>query len=155
MKIGELAQATGCQPETIRYYEREGLLAQAARTSSNYRVYGPAHVLRLAFIRHCRSLDMTLEEIRTLLRFKDEPRENCERVNDLLDEHIEQVTERIKELQALRAELRTLRAQCGVSREAASCGILKGLNKASLDNTSADAPVEQLVRLRGARRRIG
>jgi Cd(II)/Pb(II)-responsive transcriptional regulator len=155
MKIGELAQATGCQAETIRYYEREGLLARAARTDSNYRVYGPAHVRRLAFIRHCRSLDMTLEEIRTLLRFKDEPSENCEGVNELLDEHIAHVTARIKELRALQAELRTLRDECGASREAACCGILSGLDRASLDSTSAAVPGEQFAHPRGAHRKIG
>ena len=60
MKIGQLADATGTQGEAIRYYEREGLLPVAGRTESNYRVYSEAHVQRLAFIRHCRCLDMTL-----------------------------------------------------------------------------------------------
>ena len=67
MKIGELAKITDCQVETIRYYEREGLLPQAPRSESNYRIYGAEHTERLGFIRHCRSLDMTLEEIRVLL----------------------------------------------------------------------------------------
>jgi Cd(II)/Pb(II)-responsive transcriptional regulator len=131
MKIGELAKATGTQAETIRYYEAEGLLPKASRTESNYRVYGDAHVARLAFIRHCRSLDMTLDEIQTLLRFKDAPEQNCEQVNELLDEHIEHVADRIKELRQLQAELRSLREQCGAAREAAACGILNGLDKAS------------------------
>ena len=95
MKIGELAKATGTQAETIRYYEREGLLPDAGRTESNYRVYGEGHARRLGFIRHCRSLDMTIGEIRTLLRFKDGPEENCDEVNALLDEHIEHVATRI------------------------------------------------------------
>ena len=60
MKIGELAKAAGTQVETIRYYEREGLLPLANRTEGNYRVYDSAHAQRLAFIRHCRCLDMTL-----------------------------------------------------------------------------------------------
>jgi len=62
MKIGELARHTETQAETIRYYEQEGLLPKPGRTDSNYRVYGQAHVDRLLFIRHCRSLDMTLDE---------------------------------------------------------------------------------------------
>ena len=73
MKIGELAKATHTQVETIRYYEREGLLPETARTEGNYRVYGPEHVERLSFIRYCRSLDMALNEIRALLRMKDSP----------------------------------------------------------------------------------
>jgi DNA-binding transcriptional MerR regulator len=88
MKIGELAHHTGTQVETIRYYEREGLLPETARTDGNYRIYGTTHADRLRFIRNCRSLDMTLDEIRLLLRFKDSPAENCGGVNELLDEHI-------------------------------------------------------------------
>jgi len=98
MKIGELALAAQTQVETIRYYEREGLLPQAPRSEGNYRIYGPEHVERLAFVRHCRSLDMTLDEIRVLLRFKDEPQAECGEVNALLDEHIGHVATRIREL---------------------------------------------------------
>ena len=60
MKIGELSKATGTQIETIRYYEREGILPQTIRSDGNYRVYSKVHVERLSFIRHCRSLDMAL-----------------------------------------------------------------------------------------------
>ena len=101
LKIGELAKHTGSQVETIRYYEREGLLPAPARSEGNYRLYGQSHVERLQFIRHCRSLDMTLEEIRSLLAFRDAPEESCSAVNDLLDKHIDHVATRIKELQAL------------------------------------------------------
>src|SRR5690606_9458021 len=71
LKIGELALQTGSSVETIRYYEQQDLLPQAMRSASNYRLYGDEHVKRLQFIRHCRSLDMTLDEIRTLLSFRD------------------------------------------------------------------------------------
>ena len=70
MKIGELAKLTDCQVETIRYYERERLLPEPARSEGNYRLYTQAHVERLTFIRNCRSLDMTLEEIRSLLNLR-------------------------------------------------------------------------------------
>lgn len=137
MKIGELAAATGTQVETIRYYEREGLLPMPARTEGNYRVYDPAHVQRLAFIRHCRCLDMTLDEIRVLLHFKDVPTENCGEVDELLDEHIGHVVSRIKELKALERELRALRAACSEGRSAADCGILGGLEKAAREHDHA------------------
>ena len=101
MKIGDLAKATHTKVETIRYYEREGLLHEAVRTMGNYRVYNVEHLDRLSFIRHCRSLDMTLEEIKTLLRYKDFPPEDCSNVNALIDEHIEHVAVRIKELKHL------------------------------------------------------
>lgn len=128
MKIGELARATQTQVETIRYYEREGLLPQTARTEGNYRIYGPAHAERLSFIRHCRSLDMTLDEVRTLLRFKDAPTDNCGAVNALLDQHIGHVAQRVRELRSLELQLKSLREQCRVTQDAAQCGILKELS---------------------------
>lgn len=73
MKIGELAQASATPTETIRFYEREGLLPHAPRSQGNYRIYQNDHVDRLVFVRHCRSLDMALAEIRQLLQFKDSP----------------------------------------------------------------------------------
>ena len=134
MKIGELAKATGTQTETIRYYERENLLPIAMRTESNYRVYDSSHVERLAFIRHCRCLDMTLDEIRVLLHFKDAPSENCGAVDALLQEHIRHVVSRIRELQALESELRSLQQQCSPGHLAGECGILGGLANAALQH---------------------
>ncbi|MHB8893610.1 MAG: Cd(II)/Pb(II)-responsive transcriptional regulator [Candidatus Geothermincolia bacterium] len=131
MRIGELAEITGTRIETIRYYEREGLLASPERTEGNFRIYAHAHAERLSFIRHCRSLDMTLDEIRTLLRFKDAPTENCGDVNMLVDEHIGHVAARIRELRALEKQLRGLRELCHEVRETAHCAILKELSKTS------------------------
>jgi len=129
MKIGELAQTTTASIETIRFYEREGLLPQTARTDGNYRIYGPEHIERLTFIRHCRSLDMALDEIRALLRFKEAPQANCAGVNELLDDHIGHVAQRIRELRGLEKQLKLLRQQCGEANAAADCGILKGLSE--------------------------
>jgi Cd(II)/Pb(II)-responsive transcriptional regulator len=128
MKIGELASASNTPVETIRYYEREGLLPTTARTGGNYRVYGPAHAQRLQFVRHCRSLDMTLQEIRALLAFKDAPQDNCAEVNALLDAHIGHVAQRMRELRQLEKQLKALRAQCQGVQDAAHCGILQGLS---------------------------
>jgi Cd(II)/Pb(II)-responsive transcriptional regulator len=124
MKIGDLSNATETPVETIRYCEREGLLPPAARTAGNYRVYGDENVRRLALIRRCRSLDMTIEEIRTLLRFRDAPTESCAEVNGLLDAHIRHVAERIHDLRALEKDLRALREKCAQASDAARCGIL-------------------------------
>jgi len=131
MKIGELAKVTGTQIETIRYYEREGLLASPARTEGNFRIYANVHAERLSFIRHCRSLDMTLDEIRILLRFKDAPAEDCGEVNKLLDAHIGHVAARIRELRALEKHLKSLRERCHEGRDAAHCGILNELSQPS------------------------
>ena len=127
MKIGELAAATQTPVDTVRYYEREGLLPAPPRSEGNYRVYGPAHAERLAFVRHCRSLDMTLDEIRTLLRFQDQPHADCGDVNALLDAHIGRVAARIRELRGLEKQLRALREQCAATQDAAHCGILAEL----------------------------
>jgi Cd(II)/Pb(II)-responsive transcriptional regulator len=129
MKIGELAARADTQVETIRYYEREGLLPAAPRTEANYRIYGDAHLERLAFIRHCPSLDMTLDEIRVLLRFKDDPDADCGDVNALLDEHIGHVAARIRSLRQLEKQLKALRLQCAGAEGAAHCGILGGLSQ--------------------------
>jgi Cd(II)/Pb(II)-responsive transcriptional regulator len=155
MKIGELAKATQTQSETIRYYEREGLLPEAARSEANYRLYDGSHVQRLAFIRHCRSLDMTLNEIRTLLHFKDAPEENCGEVNGLLDEHIGHVAKRIRELKALEKELKSLREQCASGDAAADCGILSGLEKAAQRPSRPPADKSHAGHVHGTHQQVG
>jgi Cd(II)/Pb(II)-responsive transcriptional regulator len=127
MKIGQLAAATQTNVETIRYYERAGLLLSPGRTGANYRMYDERQVRRLSFIRHCRHLDMSLEEIRVLLPFLDAPQRACEEVNTILDTHIGHVSQRIHELRQLEDQLKTLRAQCSEGSDAARCGILAGL----------------------------
>ncbi|MCC7151926.1 MAG: Cd(II)/Pb(II)-responsive transcriptional regulator [Rubrivivax sp.] len=131
MRIGDLARATGTPVQTIRFYEQQGLLAAPLRAQNNYRVYVPAHVERLAFIRQCRSLDMTLEEIRNLLRLREAPGPDCGGVNSLLDDHIGHVVQRIRELRTLERDLRALRARCGTPHTLAECGILQGLDRAA------------------------
>lgn len=141
MKIGELARHTGTQVETIRYYEREGLLPETARTDGNYRIYGVAHAERLRFIRNCRSLDMTLDEIRVLLEFKDSPTANCGTVNELLDEHIGHVSSRIHELRQLERQLKSLRELCQEASDAGHCGILNELAQTAHQTTQSETVV--------------
>ncbi len=154
MKIGELALAAQTQAETIRYYEREGLVPQAPRSEGNYRIYGPEHVERLAYVRHCRSLDMTLDEIRVLLRLMDAPQAECGEVNALLDEHIGHVTIRIRELRQLEKQLKALRERCMDVRAAEHCGILNELVQASSVTgvRSASAPMSGSHGTRNRRR---
>lgn len=127
LKIGAVAEASGTPIETIRFYEREGLLAPARRTESNYRTYGAEDVERLRFIRRCRSLDMALPEIRSLLVIADRPTQDCEAINAILEEHIGHVATRIRELLALEKALKQLREQCDQSQPVSSCGIMRGL----------------------------
>ena len=127
MKIGELAQVAQCTVETVRYYEKEGLLSAPARTRANYRSYGEFHVERLRFIRNCRALDMTHAEIRTLLGLMDQPAGDCGGVNQLLDEHIAHVDVRMAELSQLKQQLSELRQRCQSEQAMDACGILQGL----------------------------
>ena len=137
MKIGELSTAASTPIETIRYYEREGLLPAPARTQGNFRLYEGSHLERLQFIRYCRSLDMSLEEVRVLLKVKDAPGDDCGDVNTLLDEHIGHVSQRIKELRALEKQLKELRQRCGATRGVEQCGILAGLSEAAQEPTAS------------------
>lgn len=131
MKIGELAKQAGCPVETIRYYEKEGLLSPSCRTESNYRTYSDLHLERLLFIRNCRSLDMSHEEIRLLLAWRDNPAQHCGEVNDLVDEHIRHVSTRIQALLTLEAQLKALRQRCTPGPEQDHCKILDGLSQSS------------------------
>src|SRR5690606_7176318 len=127
IKIGDLAKRTDTTVETIRYYEKEGLLPEPSRSEGNYRLYGDDHIERLKFIRHCRTLDMALDEVRILLRYRDTPAEDCGDVNALLDEHIKAVEARIKALMQLKEHLVTLRHKCVATTSTESCGILGAL----------------------------
>ncbi len=127
MRIGELARRARCPVETVRYYEREGLLPEPERSGSNYRIYREAQLERLTFIRNCRGLDMTLEEIRQLLVLRDQPGANCSRVNQLIEAHLGHVRARIASLQALEAQLSALRHSCSGQPQ---CEILHQLNQA-------------------------
>lgn len=127
LKIGELARRTHCQVETIRYYEKAGLLPPPVRTEANYRLYHDAHVDRLLFIRHCRSLDMTLDEVRALLRLRDMPESGCAEVGELLDTHLRHVETRIVGLRELAHQLEGLRTMCSHTQTTSECGILQGI----------------------------
>jgi Cd(II)/Pb(II)-responsive transcriptional regulator len=128
-RIGDLAGSTGVKVETIRYYERAGLLPAPPRSEGNYRLYGDAHQARLRFILHCRTLGLPLAAIRRLLALKDNPKQSCADADQLVDGHLAQVRERIQALQALEAALQQLRRQCGETRAAADWGILKNLSE--------------------------
>ena len=128
MKIGELANAAKCSVETIRFYEAEGLLPKAGRGPNNYRLYNAEHEERLRFIRNCRALDMSHEEVRILLAEMDGEATDCGPVNAVLDAHIEHVAARIRELQSLKSQLTTLRSQCHSRSKVGDCRIVKGIS---------------------------
>lgn len=129
MLIGELAKKTGCEVVTVRYYEKEGLLPKPARSKKNYRIYDAFHIERLRFIRHCRSLDMSLDEIRFILGIRDEPTQDCGKVTALLDAHIMEIETRVQALLELKQHLLDLQNNCSGEESIENCGILRSLQQ--------------------------
>lgn len=127
MQISELGQATGVDVETIRYYEKAGLLLPPARRANGYRAYGPSHLERLAFVRHCRALDISLADIKRLLDFVEHPGADCGDIDNMIDDHLSRVRARLKSMRALERQLAKLRHQCDTSHAARECGILHEL----------------------------
>ncbi|GJL76593.1 Cd(II)/Pb(II)-responsive transcriptional regulator [Nitrosomonas sp.] len=129
MKIGELAKLTACSVQTIRYYEKKRLLHSIKRSEGNFRLYDTRAVKELLFIKHCRSLDISLSEIRQLIDLKNSPETTCNNVNTLVDRHNKQVDLRIRELKELKKQLKILRRKCTAGRVVKDCGILLELSQ--------------------------
>lgn len=128
MKIGELAKRADCPVETVRYYEKKGLLIQPQRDpENNYRRYETTHLEKLLFIRRCRALDMAHEEIRALLEAMNNDRVLCTPIDEVVSNHLEHVQHRIRELQLLETELKQLKGVCNSKRTVSECGILEKL----------------------------
>ena len=126
LSIGDLARATDTKVETIRWYERVGVLAAPARTSGNYRAYGSEHLERLSFVRRARDLGFSLDQVRDLLQLADDRNQSCDAVDRVAREHLEQVERKIAHLKALRHELRDLIGQCRHGT-VAECRIVRAL----------------------------
>lgn len=112
LTIGQLAKATGTKVETIRYYERIGLLAAQSRTSGNYRSYEEAELNRLSFIRRARELGFSLDQVRELISLSEKRDQSCLQVDILARRHLDDVQRKIDDLEALRRELTSLLGQC-------------------------------------------
>lgn len=130
MKIGEVAAASGCHLETIRYYERIGLLPRPHRTGSGYRVYTSQDVDRIRFITRGRDLGFSLEEIRSLMRLTEDPDLSCEQVDALARHHLAEIQDRQKQLRRIARELQRTIALCAGGRRGA-CAILGVLQQSS------------------------
>lgn len=127
MKIGKLAQATDCSIQTIRFYEKEGLLTSQGRTEGNFRLYDQSSVRRLSFIKQCRTLGLSLAEIRQLIVLSDFPETGCGDVNKMIEDHVKAVERRIDELRSLHTQLKSLRDSCSEEQTVEQCGILSEL----------------------------
>lgn len=126
MTIGQLAKATGSAVETVRYYERIGLLPKVARTAGNYRSYGNGEVAKLSFIRRARALGFGLEQVRALIELTEDRGRSCSEVDALARRNLDDVEAKISDLVALRHELSSLIEQCGRGT-VDNCRILEAL----------------------------
>ena len=110
ISIGELAERAGCTVQIIRHYEKIGLLPDTRRTSGNRRIYSEDQASRLIFIRHSRELGFSLDDIRQLLSFSDQPEQSCEQVDAIAREHLHGVQERLGRLRSMERELKRMSA---------------------------------------------
>jgi Cd(II)/Pb(II)-responsive transcriptional regulator len=138
MKIGQLADKTGLSIQTIRFYERKKLLSAPQRTQSNYRLYSDEALKQLLFIKQCRALDMTIEEISLVLETRANPDNSCESVNATIDKHIEDIESRIIELNALQKTLLSFRSACEDDKKVKDCGVLQQLDNIVTSRTSTN-----------------
>ena len=138
LRIGDAAQRSGISAANIRYYEKEMLLSPCSRSANSYRLYSESDIHRLRFIRLCRAMDMSLDEVRTLLAL-DMPGAalDVHTACHTIDVHLEHVRTRLMELQALEHDLRALRGRCD-GADGAHCHILEALH------AQADAQAEGL-----------
>jgi DNA-binding transcriptional MerR regulator len=130
LTIGRLGQATGTKTETIRYYEKIGLLPAPDRTGGNYRSYAAEHLQRLGFIRRARELGFSIGDVRDLLTLAAHGEEPCERVDQLVARHLETTERKIEALVRLRRELRDTLVSCSGGR-VAECRVIQALSPAA------------------------
>ena len=126
LRIGEAAKRTGVSAANIRYYEKEGLLTPALREDNDYRLYGDQDLHRLRFIRMCRAMDMSLDEVRSLLALDGRNAADCHAAAATIDAHLHHVRQRLKELRTLEKELQSLKAVCDGQQP--SCNLIAALH---------------------------
>ena len=127
LRRGDLARLTGCNLETIRYYETVGLMPEPPRSPAGHRRYGAVHVERLGFIMRARELGFSMAEIRGLLAMVDRGSHSCAEVEKMGRHHLAAVRAKIRDLQNIEAVLAETIAQCSGSRTP-ECPLLEGLS---------------------------
>ena len=135
-QIGALARRTGVNVETIRYYEREGLLAKPQRTAGGYRAYRPQDAQRLGFIRRTRDLGFSLDEVRRLLALADQRSRSCRSVHALATEHLSDIRAKIADLRRMEKVLTAMVSECAQGTMP-DCPLLEAL---AGDRLAATAP---------------
>ena len=137
LTIGELAKQSNVHIETLRYYERRGLIPKPPRTVSNYRMYSSENLRRVKFIRQAQGLGFSLKEIKRLLALRAAPRAKCADVRNYAIHKIEDIQERIHSLIRMRRSLEKLLRECSGDLPATACPILESLESEKPRNQSA------------------
>ena len=127
LQIKELAEKTGLSTDSIRFYEKKNLIQPTLRADNNYRYYDERTLEKVMFIKHCRELDISIQEIQSLHALLEHPEQNCHQVNDIIDQHLIEVKAKIKTLQSFEKQLKTLRQSCQNESSIANCQIIKTL----------------------------
>ncbi|MBA3773323.1 MAG: Cd(II)/Pb(II)-responsive transcriptional regulator [Ramlibacter sp.] len=140
MKISDLSRATGVDVETIRYYEKAGLLPAPAREANGYRSYDGKHLERLSFVRHCRALDMPLADVKRLLDFAGGAPDGRGDIDALIGAQLLRLRARLKSLRAMERQLAALRDSCDADHATHACGILHELVAAAQGEACACHP---------------
>lgn len=130
MTVGVLAAETGCNIETVRYYEKAALMPEPLRSEGGHRLYSFEHVKRLTFIRRCRELGFSIKQVKNLLTMIDEPGHSCGEVQRQAQTHIEEIQEKIEDLRRLEKVLLSMSEQCCEDKYTAqNCPIIESLYK--------------------------
>ncbi|MEI1744349.1 MerR family transcriptional regulator [Acinetobacter baumannii] len=127
LSIGQLSKKADVPIDTIRYYEKVGVLDRIQRSENNYRVYTDQTLADLLFIKHCRELDISLSDIKTLKEMKAQPKRACTEVDNLVNKYLIEVSEKIERLLLLKETLIDLKQHCSTDCTVDQCGILKEL----------------------------
>jgi len=128
LTIGALSERTEVNIETIRYYERIGILPNPPRSAGGHRLYGKEHAQRLVFIRRSRQLGFSLDQVRELLGLSSGRRMTCARVKNITEQHIADIRRRVRDLKRLERVLSELTSQCR-GDEMGECPILEALTR--------------------------
>ncbi len=128
LTIGTVARLAGVGVETVRYYQRRGLIAEPSRRESGYRQYGPEAVRRIRFVRRAKELGFSLRQIKELLELQADPGTSCEGVKQRAEAKIVEIERKIRDLQEMNTVLRRLAAACGGRGTVTACPILEALD---------------------------
>ncbi|MDO8343622.1 MAG: helix-turn-helix domain-containing protein [Cellvibrio sp.] len=132
LSIGDFSKATGCAIETIRYYERAGIISKPPRSSGGHRLYNQTNVQQLRFVLKARQMGFSLAEVKELLNLATDEQQPCQEVLDMADRNLEAIQRKIDQLSGFKQELqglsRTCKTCCAGKASASECNIIEAMH---------------------------